>query len=493
MEFVNHTPFPAQTFLAIDQNRQDFHVVVLRQTYAWNSIGEMEFASEQKPLCEKDEFFDTDRNPDSDDPQQESDLCPYKPACDVIVNATAYAPLNEKGEAILTNKFDVRLVVKRPDEPMPLPDAPQGLNPYMSPSAKEIKNWRLSVEQTKTSRITGNKLIDKTLRITGAREFKRCNFFWRTFASLIEVITLGWINLPRWRLTWAKSLLQLQLNLSNTWGGDNRVGPDDKAAKRIPKKNRLNATLAAALVKADIKSPVAISAWQANPAGKGFATQWYLGATKKHRVAAPQITHISHPTQARHFELARRDKLDPNSPLACRLTAGYGIRPKGHPLRASLVGTIDADFINSSTQLPEDFDFAVWNAAWPDQQVNQLLCNEEFELTNLCAGNTPGAVRDQDGNTVLKVKLPSQSAQVLVRLQSGEVFLRNMRLDTLLIEPEARCVSLIWRVAFPRLQDIPIRALEVQTMGQQKRLAFDAEVAAVKSSFDVLQKDGVYA
>ena len=489
MEFVNHTPFPAQAFEGIDQHDQAFHVVVLRQTYTWNTLGKLEFAANQQPLCESDEFFNSDVNPDSDDPSQESDLCPYKPKCDVIVNATAYAPRNAKGEAAAIRQFDVRLVVKGPDESTPTPAAPHGLNPYMAPSRREMQQWRKSVEQAKSTSIPGVRFIDKTLRITGNREFKRRNIALRTAASVVKLCTAGLIDLPQWKLTSPVPLLQLQLSLLNSWGGDNRIQRADKAASRVAKKFQLTDTLAAALAKANINSPVAISAWQANPAGKGFAAQWYLSATRQHRVAAPQIAYPILPIKAQHFEMARRDKLNPDSQLAYRLTASLGIRPKGHPRRASLAGTVNSDFIESSKLLPEDFDFAVWNAAWPDQQINQLKGNEEIELINLCANNTPGAVCDQNGNTILKLKLLFQTAQVLVRLRTGEVFLHDMRIDTLLIEPDLKTVSMIWRVVLPRLEDAPIRALEVQTMGEQKRLAFNANVDSFSTQLEVAIKD----
>jgi hypothetical protein len=493
MEFVNHTPFAAQAFEGIDQHGQAFHVVVLRQTYTWNTLGELEFAANQQPLCESDEFFNSEVNPDSDDPSQESDLCPYKPQCDVIVNATAYAPRNTKGEAAPKRQFDVRLVVKSPDESAPVPVAPQGLNPYMAPSLRDMQQWQLSVKQAKTTLIPGVRLIDKTLRITGHREFERRNFALRAIANVAKLCTVGLIEFPKWKLTSPVPILQLQLCLSNSWGGDNRIQTTDKAAKRVPKKYLLTDTLATALAKANIKPPLAISAWQANPAGKGFATQWYLRATKLHKIAAPQISHSNVPIKVQHFELARRDKLDPDSQLAYELTAGFGVRPKGHPRRAKLAGTIDSNFIKSSNLLPEDFNFAVWNSAWPDQQISQLKCDEELQLTNLCASDTPAAVCDQRGNTVLKLTLPAQSAQVRLRLQSGDIFLHDMRLDTLLIEPETKAVSMVWRVVLPRFEDVAIRALEVQTMGKQKKEAFDSDVIAFTNDLKVAQKGDAHA
>ncbi|WP_338719347.1 DUF2169 domain-containing protein [Herbaspirillum sp. DW155] len=70
-----------------------------------------------EPLCEADEFFGEDLHASV---RQESDLClPYKPRCDVIVNATAYPPAALSGKT--PYRFTVRVVVIRPDAPAPLP------------------------------------------------------------------------------------------------------------------------------------------------------------------------------------------------------------------------------------------------------------------------------------------------------------------------------------------------------------------------------------
>ena len=105
MEFRNHTPFPALAFEGIDPQNQPFHVVVLRQTLTWDDAGRLDYADEQAPLCEVDTFFG-EMNQSS--VRQESDLCHFKPRCDVLVNATAHAP---KGKA--TRRFPVRLIVRR--------------------------------------------------------------------------------------------------------------------------------------------------------------------------------------------------------------------------------------------------------------------------------------------------------------------------------------------------------------------------------------------
>jgi hypothetical protein len=89
MEFVNHTRFPALAFEGTDPHSQHFHVMVLRQTLTWDEHITLGYADRQQPLCEADQFLGaTNRSV----VRQESDLCHYKPRCDVIVNAVAHAP-----------------------------------------------------------------------------------------------------------------------------------------------------------------------------------------------------------------------------------------------------------------------------------------------------------------------------------------------------------------------------------------------------------------
>jgi hypothetical protein len=473
MEFRNHTPHPALAFVGVDPFDQSFHVVVLRQTYTWNDAGELAFAQEQLPLCEEDEFFNSDLDPDSDDPRQESDLCQFKPRCDVIVNATAHAPGGDDGKPSRATRFDVRLLVRRPDTAAPLPAEPQGLNQFMAPNGEDVRRWEQAVALAKTRLQPGQRLIDKTLRVTGERFFVKRNVPLRFAIGLINLCTLGLVSLPTWRLTSPRPTLSVPLGLSNAWGGNNRIELGSKAAERVPKKHRLDKELAAELAKADIKAPAAQSAWQANPAGKGYAADWYLRAAKVKRVAAPQVEHVHGPIKLRHFNLARRDKLGATHKEASALSAGFGLRPKGHPERAKLAGTIDERFINSTDLLPEDFDFGVWNAAWPDQQVDALQGDEHIELTNLCAPTATGARRDQRGNTRLELKLPGHLPFILVRFEDGPIGELAARLDTLLIEPEQRRLTCVWRATL---------AMQPRVRVLEARMLMQRDVAAMRSN-----------
>ncbi|MCK4125644.1 DUF2169 domain-containing protein [Ralstonia pseudosolanacearum] len=384
MEFVNHTPFPALAFAGIDQFNQSFQVVALRQTFTWGDTGELEYAEVQAPLCESDDYFGTSFQGSV---RQESDLCPYKPRCDVIVNATAYPPQRPHGGA--PGRFAIQLVVSRPSAPAPLPPEPYGLNPLMLASPEEMQAWRVDVERARNS---------------------------------------------------------------------------------VPRKHRLTQEQADGHPDAP-SSPAAHDAYHPNPAGRGFVRDWYLQASGTNAVPAAQIEYPDRPVALKHFNRIRAGELGWDVPVA-----GLGVRPKGHPDRAKLVGTVDREFIEGGAPLPQDFDFAVWNAAWPDQQVDSLKGDETVELTNLCAPDTPGARVDAQGNSFLRLQLKPMRCMLVVRMESGFMFLHPMKIDTLLVEPEHRRLTLVWRAALGDVE--PIRKVETQLFGANEQ-AFMEQIATV--------------
>ena len=150
-----------------------------------------------------------------------------------------------------------------------------------------------------------------------------------------------------------------------------------------------------------------------------------------------------------------------------------------------MLGTVDDAFIASESWLPADFDFAVWNAAPPDQQTDFLVGDERIELVNLCAPGTPGASREKDGSTRLRLELPRHDCFALLRLDSGAMNEVPLVIDTLLIEPETRTLTLVWRLSFMKEEDAPVRALEARLRSFADR---DALNAARRVLADALQK-----
>ncbi|MFZ6748483.1 DUF2169 family type VI secretion system accessory protein [Undibacterium sp. Ren11W] len=473
MEFRNHTPFPALAFEGIDQHDQTFHVIVLRQTLSFAS-GKLEYADEQAPLCEEDEFFG-EMNQSS--VRQESDLCQYKPKCDVIVNATAYAPQGKPSK-----RFEVRLLVKQPDVPMPLPDAPQGFNPWQGPTHQQLQLWRDQLAQAKNSKMPGATLIDKTLSVTGERYFKRHIWPVRALTTLLSWGTLGIIAPITWRLTKSKVSSAVPMRAEYAFGGQCIVNVSDKAARRIRKKYRLTASQLenhpSAELPADQRA-IAHTAFDVNPVGRGFAENWFVSATGLSKIPAPQIAYPDNPPTLGQFLKCLRRKLPDNASV--RMHAGLGVRAKGHPERRKLTGTIDANFIKSDAWLPHDFDFAVWNAATVDQQTDLLKGDEIITLHNLCAPNSAMSTSNQQGDTLLTLTLPSNECHVLIRLESGEMFLHPLVIDTVIIEPDSMQLSLVWRTVLAKDDEVPIRVVEARMHSFEERDRLLQEIDEIKA------------
>jgi len=430
MEFRNLTPFPAQNFEGIDQHNQAFHVIVLRQTFSFAS-GKLTYADEQAPLCEVDEFFG---KMNQSSVRQESDLCHYKPRCDVIANATAYAPSDR-----LTS-FNVSLRVFRIGPPRPIPAPPQGLNHRMSAPKAEIDKWRRTVEQIKAEPPPELNLIDKTLTVCGERRFFKEGMI-----------------LPSWALTSPKILKSLPLRYEYAFGGQCKIdATDTEAAKRLPAAHWMTAEQRAQHPETD-NLPIAHTVHEPNIVGRGYAQTWHLDAAKCISVDAPQITYPNAPIDSNIFMQAAKGKLSEAPALS---PAGFGIRAKVHPERRALLGTVDEKFIKSDAWLPSDFDFAIWNAAPLDQQTEHLRGSEGIELTNLCKADSPGAKRDAKGNTILRLVLPDVPCTLLMRMRNGTMFFHPMYIDTVIVEPEQQTLSVVWRVVFGK--DPGIRAVDAR-------------------------------
>lgn len=421
MDFVNHTPFPALAFEGIDQEGQGFHVVVLRQTLSFAS-GALEYADTQAPLCEADMFFG---DPNRSSVRQESDLCHYKPRCDVIVNATAYAP---QGRPV--REFDVRLVVKR-----------------MRGAADEY-------------------LIDKQLKIFGDRNFVKKSVPVRVFQKILQYGSLGLIRLNPWKLTRPGIVNTVAVRFENAYGGQCRIDAADRAAKKVGKAHRLSREQLKSHPDGHLapeRQPVMHKAFSFNLHGKGFVDMEYVRATSGKRIAAPQIERPGFPWSAKRFWQAMRGKLpvagNAHSPTE---PAGFGICAKVSPARSALCGSVDQAFIDSDAALPAGFDFGYWNAAPHDQQTEHLGFDEIIELTNLCMPGMHCSDLDAAQNTVLRIEFLPHECFVLCRQLDGNMFEQAMVIDTIIVEPDEATLTLVWRLAWYQSPDAPMRACEAR-------------------------------
>jgi hypothetical protein len=89
LRVVNRTPYRTQLFGALDVERRDVAVVVIKGTFTIDRGGATRVADEQAGIVAADEFHG---EPTSSSVRYESDLAPEKRATDVVLNGTAYCP-----------------------------------------------------------------------------------------------------------------------------------------------------------------------------------------------------------------------------------------------------------------------------------------------------------------------------------------------------------------------------------------------------------------
>ena len=137
--------------------------------------------------------------------------------------------------------------------------------------------------------------------------------------------------------------------------------------------------------------------------------------------------------------------------------AGFGIVGRAWAPRLPLAGTYDDAWKSERWPgLPPDFDFAYWNGAPVDQQIEFPPPAFRLELFNLTAPeHTP------DGS--LCVELPGHRPFVLLRLHNGAMLPLPMLTDTLRIDTEAMTLALTHRISLPNHLDIRVLEARFET------------------------------
>ncbi|SUB81856.1 Uncharacterized protein conserved in bacteria [Pragia fontium] len=120
MEFRNLSPFPALCYGMVDKNDDEHHVVLIKLSYRMvkhdNDVYQLKAMDDDPiPLCFVDEYWGEINRSSI---KQESDLAPFKPLCDVIVNGTAFSPNGKSTtefpiEVCLKDKNDQKLLHKK--------------------------------------------------------------------------------------------------------------------------------------------------------------------------------------------------------------------------------------------------------------------------------------------------------------------------------------------------------------------------------------------
>lgn len=120
MEFRNLTPFAAMQFRMLDREDNENYVIVMKVGYRLESDGRGGYRVRVRDddavrLCAQDEYQGA---VNKSSVIEESDLSPFKPACDVIINGTAcakeLAPVVSKNvNVIINNASGVPLLEKQ--------------------------------------------------------------------------------------------------------------------------------------------------------------------------------------------------------------------------------------------------------------------------------------------------------------------------------------------------------------------------------------------
>ncbi len=140
MNLENQTPFPALLYAAADPNYEEHQIVVMKVSYKIVRKGQNNWDLElitdgSVALCLADEFWG---EVGASSVKIESDLAPYKPQCDVILNGNAYTTDVKEMTAIT-----VRLKLSYPEKIQELkkPLEPRPLNPMMPLTDSQKEQW----------------------------------------------------------------------------------------------------------------------------------------------------------------------------------------------------------------------------------------------------------------------------------------------------------------------------------------------------------------
>jgi hypothetical protein len=158
-----------------------------------------------------------------------------------------------------------------------------------------------------------------------------------------------------------------------------------------------------------------------NPIGRGF-----------HADLAPELVNE---TPLPNTEESDRPVTAPNGryrPMA------FGPVGRGWHPRLAFAGTYDQDWLdNVFPFLPADFDNRHFQAAPEDQQIEEPQGGEEVILLNL----TPEGRR--------RFRLPVMEMPVAFFPRDGKPIHQRAMLDTVVIEPDAARLCLVWRASLP--------------------------------------------
>lgn len=394
MEFRNRTPFPALRFASVDVQDQEHHVVVMRVTYRLqrNAIASTAardlfdacvIDKDAPPLVLADEFAG---DPETSSTRQESDLAPFKPRCDVIVNAVAHAP-----GGVPSTQWPVRLRVSE----------------RLDAAIADPRQRALADPDTWS--------IDKTLRVHGPRDIR--------------------LGIAGWTLGTAREARCVAVDYEHAFGGLCRVVDPGAAADAS----------AYLLDEACFSNPAG-HGWidrryesALRKAGKGIPSA----------IPGPQVDDPRQPLRDVVLARNPASPVDARGMAEAAAAygaapVGFGCIGRSWAPRLQRAGCYDDAWLRERwPKLPQDFSFSYWNCAPDDQQMPHPADGGlRFMLDHLVAPELAPSGR-------VVFELPPYRAFVLARFQNGVMHPIPMRVDTLLVDTQAMTVAQVWRISLP--------------------------------------------
>ena len=431
MEFRNLTPFDALCFSALGMDDQEYPVLVLKVGYRLIPIDEQpgQFRAEvldEDPLalCTADRYYGEEG---ASSVCEESDLAPFKPRCDVIVAGHAHAPQGQPA-----TQWTAGLRISAPLAPPPNIEVPlpTPLSPGERLTEYQLMEWQAARQEAFKRRADAPRrhyLLDKQLKFTGPRQFRHSLF-------------------GGWQLSEPQTATCVPLRWEYAFGGSSVVPNPEHAIDENTPPYLLNEVC------------------YSNPLGCGWIDKrqedlGYQLDKPLRELRAPQIEPIDKPVW--RLDRVKHPEDEPDARGMAQLAASYKNQPVGFGVvgrawapRLPLAGSYDEVWQRERWPgLPRDFDFAYWNGAPVDQQIEFPPPAFRLELFNLTApGLTP------DGT--LCVELPGHRPFVLMRLHNGAMLPLPMLTDTLRIDTEAMTLALTHRISLPN--HLGIRVLEAR-------------------------------
>lgn len=355
-ELINHTAFPGLLYDALDQHDTGFSVLAAHVSYDLvirpeDGAAALQFCAEQVPLCMADEHYG---EPASTSTRLESDIVPYKPRLDVVVNGTAHAP----GGAA-TSAFGAAI-----------------------------------------------RVYDRTRSVLacGPRYWKK--------------------GVTGWGLTDPAPIAALPLRYEYASGGLHRIDEQDIGAAT-------------------------------NLVGMGWYPAEFLRRFRGDRLPAPQLEDFEHRLRGISDEIP---------------AAGFGFTGRGWRGRIEFAGTADAAWqAQRHPLLPRDFRMEFWNGAPVAQQFDhpKPLTSVPIALQNLVPA------RDVPGQGV-HFEVPVESVFALVGLERGIGLTRDLTLDTIVVDMDARRVYCTYRLALAEelgIAEVQLRYIAADERDDQREKA----------------------